>query len=188
MKYPLFPLSAHILPEGRMSLRIFEPRYVRMVKEACGSSSGFVICMLNAKGNKDTNQHIHQIGTYCEVIDFELMDDGLLGIQVEGKYCVAISAVETESDGLRIGSCEAVAQWQCDFDTQSISPMDERLKEVFERFNDIGGQYQQLKFNDPIWVINRWLELLPVDAEQKQFFLKQQDASSIVNYLTELIE
>ena len=54
-RFPLFPLSAHLLPEGRMALRIFEPRYVRMVKQACAANSGFVMCMLNASGDKETN-------------------------------------------------------------------------------------------------------------------------------------
>lgn len=43
---PLFPLSAHLLPGGRMSLRIFEPRYTRMIKQACATDSGFVLLTL----------------------------------------------------------------------------------------------------------------------------------------------
>jgi Lon protease-like protein len=45
-----------------------------------------------------------------------------------------------------------------------------------------------VKLNDPLWVINRWLELLPVDAEQKQHFLAQKDCKQIIEYLSELIE
>ena len=55
---PLFPLSAHLLPGGGMSLRIFEPRYTRMIKQACASDSGFGICMLNSKGDKDKNEKV----------------------------------------------------------------------------------------------------------------------------------
>jgi Lon protease-like protein len=91
MNCPLFPLSAHILPEGRMALRIFEPRYIRMVKDACRLNEGFVICMLNSKGQKEDNTHIFPTGTYCKVIDFDVLEDGLLGITVEGLKCVSIS-------------------------------------------------------------------------------------------------
>lgn len=30
----LFPLNTLLLPEGKMRLRLFEPRYLRMMKEA----------------------------------------------------------------------------------------------------------------------------------------------------------
>ena len=31
---PIFPLTSQVLPEGRMKLRIFEPRYIRLVKDS----------------------------------------------------------------------------------------------------------------------------------------------------------
>jgi Lon protease-like protein len=188
MKLPLFPLSAHILPEGRMSLRIFEPRYTRMVKEACQNDTGFVICMLNSKGDKTTNSHIFPVGTYCKVIDFDVLDDGLLGVTVEGERCVTIEKIETETDELRVGECAWSEPWQCGFELEDIQPMDKRLAEIFEKFPEVNGLYEQVKLDDPMWVINRWLELLPVDAEQKQHFLSQKDCSQIVEYLSQLIE
>lgn len=188
MKCPLFPLSAHILPEGRMALRIFEPRYTRMVKEACEQGAGFVICMLNAKGDKDQNTHIFPTGTYCKVIDFDILEDGLLGVTVEGVNCVSISNIETEKDGLRIADCQNTEVWSCNFDIQELAPMNERLGEIFETYEEVSSLYEQVKLNDPLWVINRWLELLPVDAEQKQHFLAQKDCRKIVDYLSQLIE
>lgn len=188
MKLPLFPLSSHILPEGRMSLRIFEPRYIRMVKEACASNSGFVICMLNAKGQKEDNSHIYRVGTFCKVIDFDVLDNGLLGVTVEGESCVIIHDIEIESDDLRVADCEHTEPWRCQFEISDIQPMEKRLEEIFEKFPEVNSLYEKTKLDDPMWVINRWLELLPVDAEQKQHFLVQKDCSKIVEYLTQLIE
>ncbi|PKI01618.1 LON peptidase substrate-binding domain-containing protein [Glaciecola sp. 33A] len=188
MKCPLFPLSAHILPEGRMALRIFEPRYIRMIKETCAKDAGFVICMLNSKGNQEQNTHIFPTGTYCRVIDFDALEDGLLGVTIEGINCVSVSNIDTEKDGLRIADCENVEVWSCDFDIQEISPMNERLREIFDTYDEFRSLYENVKLDDPLWVINRWLELLPVDAEQKQHFLAQKDCKEIVEYLSELIK
>jgi len=188
MKCPLFPLSAHILPEGRMALRIFEPRYTRMIKEACEADAGFVICMLDSKGNKEQNTHIFQTGTYCKVIDFDILDDGLLGVTIEGINCVTVSNIETEKDGLRVADCENVEVWSCDIDIQELSPMNERLAEIFDTYDEVRALYENIKLDEPLWVINRWLELLPVDAEQKQYFLAQKDCNKIVEYLAKLIE
>ena len=92
-----------------MALRIFEPRYVRMVKEACANQAGFGICMFNVKGDKERNQHIFPVGTYAEVIDFDLLDDGLLGITVEGKSCFQIEQIHTQDDALRVGQCSWIS-------------------------------------------------------------------------------
>lgn len=185
---PLFPLSAHLLPGGRMALRIFEPRYVRMVKEACANNTGIVMCMLDVAGDKSTNQHIFSIGTYAEIIDFDLLDDGLLGIKVAGLYCVEVSDIQTEEDGLRLGRCTPVSNWDCDITPQQIAPMNERLKEIFERYQELQTLYEKPAFENPVWVMLRWLELLPVDAKQKQHFLRQKDSKKLLNYLSALVQ
>ena len=185
---PLFPLSAHILPGGVMTLRIFEPRYIRMVKEACANQSGFAVCMLKPQANKDTNEHIYPVGTFATVEDFDLLDDGLLGITVKGHRCVKIDSIKTESDELRIGQCHWQENWTCQIDPQSIAPMDKRLKEIFQKYPEVNTLYPTPEFDNPIWVIYRWLELLPVNAEQKQQFLENKDCSVALEFLSQLVE
>ena len=169
-------------------MRIFEPRYIRMVKEACAQDRGFVMCMLNAQGDKDTNKHIYSIGTYARVIDFDILEDGLLGIKVAGQYTVEVDAIHCESDGLRVGECKALQPWCCNVSPDQIAPMDTRLREIFDRYVELGELYETPDFNDPIWVMQRWLELLPVDARQKQYFLEQKDCRKLLNYLSALVQ
>jgi Lon protease-like protein len=185
---PLFPLSAHILPGGRMSLKIFEPRYVRMVKEACRADSGFGVCMLNSQGDKYKNEHIYPIGTFVKVVDFDLMDDGFLGVTVEGYKCFNIISLKTESDELRTGKCEWLQEWTTNSEVHSIAPIDERLMEIFDKYPELKALYKNPQFNDTIWVIYRWLELLPVNAEQKQQLLQQKDCVKALDFLTSLVE
>lgn len=185
---PLFPLSAHLLPGGKLSLRIFEPRYVRMVKDACANNTGFGMCMLNAKGNKERNEHIYEIGTYAKVVDFDLLEDGLLGITVEGLKGFKISSIETQADGLRIGHCEWLTPWLEPHGALSLDPIDQRLMDIFDKYPEIKNQYTLPKFNDPIWVIYRWLELIPIQADQKQLLLKENDCVKALQFLTQLVE
>ena len=184
---PLFPLSAHLLPEGRMALHIFEPRYIRMVKQACAENKGFVMCMLNASGDKSRNEHIYPIGTYAKVVDFDLLDDGLLGIKVAGIELVEVTDVVVESDGLRTGHCHTVTPWDCDVSPQQLAPINERLKEIFANYTEIASLYEETRFDDPMWVLRRWLELLPVDGGQKQQFLQEGGGKKLLNYLCALI-
>jgi len=185
---PLFPLSAHLLPGGRMSLRIFEPRYVRMIKQACATDSGFGVCMLNSQADKDKNQHIYPIATFAKVIDFDLLDDGLLGVTVEGHRCCNVVSIETEKDGLRRAKCEWIDDWRDCSVARDIKPIDERLKEIFDKYPEIQSLYSEPKFDDPVWVIYRWLELIPVNAAQKQQLLQQKDCVKALDFLTQLVE
>jgi len=170
-----------------MALRIFEPRYVRMVKEACAENKGFVMCMLNANGDKSANEHIHKIGTYATVVDFDMLDDGLLGIKVAGSHLVEVEDIAVEHDELRTGVCNPIDSWNCDLSTQQIAPMDERLKEIFGNYEELASLYDEPKFDSPNWVLNRWLELLPVDGSQKQHFLEQRECTNLLKYLSTLI-
>lgn len=184
---PLFPLSAHILPGGIMPLRIFEPRYVRMVKEASASNAGFVMCMLNERGDKTLNTHIYEIGTYVKIIDFDLLKDGLLGIKVEGLESVTIENIRTEHDGLRIGDCSKVDNYSWDVEEQHTKLIRQRLQEIFEKYEDLSDLYTQPNFDAIDWVVFRWLELLPVDAQQKQSILAERNGQKALNYLSAII-
>lgn len=184
---PLFPLSAHILPGGRMSLRIFEPRYIRMVKEACAADKGFGICMFNSPGNNQEDQHICRIGTYVKVVDFEVLTGGLLGVTVAGEKCFRIFDIATEHDGLRVGQCEWSSNWVFQ-GVADIKPMEDKLREVFDYYPNLKSLYEKPTFNDPMWVIYRWLELLPISVEEKQQFLQQKDYLKAFEFLSEFIE
>ncbi len=185
---PLFPLSAHLLPGGRMALRIFEPRYLRMVKEACANNSGIGICMLNARGEKALNQHIYPIGTFARIVDFNQLEDGLLGITVAGESCFRIQSVHTQADELRVGQCESIDAWQRADSAEDIFPLDQRLLQVFEKYQELSQLYDVPEFANPLWVIYRWLELIPVDAAQKQRVLSQPTYQPALAMLNDIIQ
>jgi len=85
-------------------------------------------------------------------------------------------------------SWEGITPWEFNLQKDALHPMDIKLKEIFDKYQEVNSLYQETKFDDPIWVINRWLELLPVDAAQKQQFLADNDCSEVVQYLTKLVE
>lgn len=89
-----------------MVLWIFEFCYVWMVKEVCVGDGCFVLCMFNFCGDLSKNEYIFFIGILCKIIDFDLFEDGLLGIKVEGQYCVRVNFIVIEEDGLCIGVVE----------------------------------------------------------------------------------
>ena len=75
---PIFPLGIVVLPGNIQSLQIFEPRYIEMVKDCMKTNAGFVIVL--QKDAIDEQLSISDHGTYVEIIDFNTLPNGLLGI------------------------------------------------------------------------------------------------------------
>lgn len=180
------PLTTHVLPGGRMALRIFEARYIRMVKEAMKGERSFIMCMLNANGDKESNKHIFDVGCHVRIVDFDQGADGLLGITVEGLELVNVNGIETERDNLRSGICNVVA-WQTEQDI-CVQDIGSKLRSVFDSYPELANLYDDKPFDDHRWVIMRWLELIPISSSEKQGMLTQANYRKVADYLNQLIQ
>ena len=90
-KLPVFPLGLVVLPGTIQTLQIFEPRYLSMVKNCMKTDTGFVITLST---NNQSGESLMSQGTFVEIIDFNQLPNGLLGITVKGCQKVSIKSVE----------------------------------------------------------------------------------------------
>ena len=80
---PMFPLSSVIFPESVFTLRVFEPRYLELVKECVMTGRGFGVCLI-AKG--------HEVGGGDERYDYGTVSEILQAVEI-GSGQLAISCV-----------------------------------------------------------------------------------------------
>ncbi|ENM5749733.1 LON peptidase substrate-binding domain-containing protein [Vibrio mimicus] len=183
----LFPLSSVVLPEGKMKLRIFEPRYQRMVAQCSKTGRGFGLCLYESKLNKNASE-LSEFGTLVKIVDFETLSDGLLGITVVGMRRFEILKVRVEYDGLRI----ATVQWLPDWPNHELLDRErflgEKLQEVYQQFPQIGELHSLCFFDDASWVCQRWLELLPLTNAQFDVLVGQRDHHAALSFLLRTIE
>ncbi len=66
---PLFPLNTVVFPGGRLPLRIFEQRYLDMVKQAIADNTPFGICAIREGTETGTPAVPHAVGTRVIVTD-----------------------------------------------------------------------------------------------------------------------
>ena len=97
---PVFLLPTVLFPGGRLPLKIFEQRYIDMVRECCANNSYFAACLLDPK--QKANQHMThmRVGTLAQIIDFSTLDDGLLGITSTGRQRYLIETTRMRDNGL----------------------------------------------------------------------------------------
>ena len=64
---PLFPLKSIVLPGGIFPLRIFERRYIDMVKNCIKNDTGFCIVLVRNNSQKEYIDDVYNYGCYVEI-------------------------------------------------------------------------------------------------------------------------
>ena len=100
----LFPLSSILMPLGRMSLQIFEQRYLDLVARCMRENEGFGVIWLKqgseVSGGSLNTPNVGRYGTYARIVDWDQLPNGLLGILIEGAQRFDVHSVWREPDGL----------------------------------------------------------------------------------------
>ena len=172
---PLFPLSAVLFPGGPLNLRIFERRYLDLVRDCSRSGSGFGVCLILAGREAGEPALPAAIGTLARITDFCTLPDGLLGISAEGGERFQVATTRVRNDGLVHGE---VRFWPSEPEVP-VPPEHGLLATILERLLDqIGTAYAQVeraRFDDASWVGFRLGELLPLAQPEKQQLLQMTD-------------
>ena len=174
MRIPLFPLNNVLFPGGVLPLRIFEPRYLEMVSTCMKEGSGFGMALILSGSEVGEAAKTYDIGNYVQVIDWNLRDDGLLGISVQSQGRLRILSTEVQPNQLIHADVELLDEQP----TQTIPPQFAAgatlLRDIITK---VGGHFAELEadYDDPLWVSGRLAELLPVENLQKQHLLQMDD-------------
>lgn len=187
MELALFPLSQMILPGGRMALRVFEPRYQRLVKEA--NQRPFASALLNPYVQAGHPERIFPLVTEVRIIDFSQLPDGLLGITIEGVQRCQINKRWQEPDQLHVAECTALPAWPEQTTTQTDSLLHSELAAVFDANPALSELYSQPQWLSVPWLVQRWLEILTMPAQLKADLMAAPDAGAgrdlLLQWLTE---
>jgi len=100
MKHALFPLNTVHFPGSVLPLQIFEQRYLTLITDCLKQQAGFVIVLISEGKEVGTAPQKYSTGCYVEIIDWESLKNGLLGITIQAKYRVHLSNSTVRDDGL----------------------------------------------------------------------------------------
>jgi hypothetical protein len=99
---PLFPLRTVLFPGMTLALRVFETRYVDMVRRCMRRNEMFCIVAIR-RGDEVGLAEIYRVGTLARIVDWSATADGLLGLEVCGERRCRFERSEREADGLNVG-------------------------------------------------------------------------------------
>jgi uncharacterized protein len=182
----LFPLNVVLFPEGPLPLRIFETRYVDMVRRCMREDQRFGVALIR-DGSEAGPADTFEVGTMAKIVDFHQLSDGFLGLSCVGEQRFRILSRSRQSDGLNLASIEIL-------EPEPKIPLPSRHARLAELLETVLPQLGEvyagitMHLDDAVWVGYRLAEILPIAATEKQFCLELNDPIQRLDVLRPLAQ
>jgi uncharacterized protein len=202
---PLFPLQTVLFPGGWMPLRIFEVRYLDMIKRCHSAGAPFgVVCLSEGSEVRRADatssdgfapEAFHTAGTLARIEQIEHPQAGLMVIHCRGQQRFHITASHRLPHGLW------VADVQLD-EPERVVPVPEHLRSTRDALQRVLANLRErepesmnelplqppYQWDDSGWVANRWTELLPAPAELKQRLMALDNPMLRLELISDLLD
>ena len=186
----LFPLSGVLLPFGRVSLQIFEQRYLDLVRDCLKSDSAFGVVWIR-RGSEVAQKgraapDLGDYGACARIVDWDQLSNGLLGITIEGVQRFDLYETATRANGLVVGEVQlrespapvrVLAAWQ---------PLVDVLRSL-ETHPHVQGMNLQLDYNNAWQVGYALAQLLPLEESLKYELLGLDSIDELMRELDVLL-
>lgn len=173
---PLFLLHVALMPGATMSLRVFEPRYLELLRECSRTNSNFGICLIVDGEEVGAPATPAAWGVEAKIEDFDVGADGMLRLSLRGARRFRIDSIAVRDNGLVVGQVE----WQAADSDDELRPEHGMLAMLLERLLDHVGGVHAKALGTPLceqaaWVSWRLAELLPLEEPQRLLLLQTAD-------------
>ncbi len=195
-KIPLFPLETVLFPDGVIALKIFEARYLDMIKQCLREKTEFgVISIIQDQDDSHDNltPRFSSIGTLALIEDFDPIQPALYMTKSFGTQRFKLLSSSQEANGLWVGETILLEK-------DPLIPIPKEHQRVAKLLDEIIAVIQSenllsdAPFKKPYmtedcgWVSNRLAELLPISLAQKNHLLAQTNPRIRLDLISEIIE
>ncbi len=190
MNIPLFLLNTVLYPGGRLALRVFETRYMDMVKACLRQDAPFGVCLLEYGEEVITRRGApaapHPVGTLAKIVDWDMPQLGILNLVTHGGERFRVLDHRAQHDGLVRAEVKLLPDpplTPIPGDYARLVPM---LRALIEALEDPPPQPH--RFFDAAWVADRWAELLPLPLAMRQQILELDDGVARLDAIYRFLE
>ncbi|MFL6588474.1 MAG: LON peptidase substrate-binding domain-containing protein [Luteimonas sp.] len=185
---PLFPLRTVLVPGAALGLRVFEPRYLDLVRECGRRGSGFGICLILDGDEAGAPATPAGVGTEARIEDFDTGADGLLTLRVRGARRFHVRRTRVRDSGLVIADVD----WCAADPVIDLQPehalLGVVLRKILEHIDGADQAFPEPHFDDAAWVGWRLAELLPLEQPHRQQLLQLDDPDERLETLLRLVD
>ena len=188
---PLFPLRTVLFPAGVLPLRVFETRYVDMVRERMKRDAPFGVVAIRAGAEVGAAAEPHAVGTLAHIVEWDMPELGVLQLQTRGGERFQVLETRVQPSQLLEARVALLPSSSGDTDPETLRVCAQVLSvvidDLLEQAREEAGEHFVNPFPEPHpldsagWVANRWGEMLPISLEQKQALLEiSQDGERLL--------
>ena len=189
---PIFPLSNCILlPNGTLTLNIFEPRYLNMTEDAI--SNNRLIGMIQPKSNSKDKIDLYSIGCVGKIIHFSELKDQKYLIELKGICRYQLINHELTNKEYRLANID-FTKFALDLASVKFN-LEKTIKEEF--LNSLKTYFSSQKI-DADWkviekaptnlLINSLAQSCPFSIGEKQMLLESKDLNDLTNIMIALFK
>lgn len=185
---PLFPLHTVLLPGGTLDLRVFEARYLDLVRECGRQGRTFGVCLILDGPEVGGVAAPAAVGTEARIEDFDMTPDGLLVLTLRGARRFRARRMRVRDNGLQVAEMD----WCDDAVGEPVRPehagLVDLLRQLLERAGDRNAGATGRSFDDAAWVGWRLAEHLPLSDAARQALLQTDDPHARLQRLLSFVE
>lgn len=195
---PLFPLGSVLFPGGRLPLRVFEVRYLDMVRKCARADAPFgVVALSEGQEVRQAGappEQFHAVGTLARIAQLQYPQTGLMHLLCEGTQRFRVRERRCLPHGLWVADVELIAQDLPVAVPADLQPAAQALAQLLQTLrtqhaDDPGlALPETLHLQDCGWVANRWCELLPLQTVLRQQLMELENPLLRLELVADVLE
>jgi Lon protease-like protein len=189
---PVFPLTGVLLlPDGRLPLNVFEPRYLNMVQDALAGDRIIGMIQPQTEEANGAAPALYRIGCAGRIVSFSETDDGRYLITLSGLCRFQVAGEIATTRGYR----RVVADWTpfaTDMEDEAPPALDRaRLMKAVEAYfkaQGLSADWEAIKNTPDSRLLVALAMVCPFGPSEKQALLESADATRRAETLIALME
>lgn len=166
-------------------MRLFEPRYLDMVRDCFRNQCGFGVCLVKEGAETGVAAVPFPYGTLIKIVDWDQGDNGLLQIVVEGEKKFRIIDTHVDSAELLHGNVELLPAEQSSPVPSEFYHLIQTMDQILEQVSP-AVEYKQPATDDALWLGSRFVELLPLSASLRHELLSMDNPFERLTAISEV--
>lgn len=190
---PLFPLGTVLFPRGVLGLRVFETRYLDMVRGCMRDGSPFGVCLITRGGEVGEAAEHEAVGCLATIVDWDMETAGILQVRAIGGERFRVVSREIGRDRLIRADVDPIAPDPVLPVPAGLSGPVGLLRQAVERHvadtpePAMRRVAEPFEFDSAAWVGNRLAELLPASSQTRQRLMAMTDPIERLTLIDELL-
>jgi Lon protease-like protein len=190
----IFPLSTILFPGGVLPLRIFETRYMDMVRECMKEDRPFGVCQITRGAETGEPAEHETVGCLARITEWDMQQLGLLHVRVIGLRRFRIREHHVERNALIRADVELLED-----DPEVPVPQDlhccrDLVKQIVAQLEQEEPRQDRRLVARPYcyesagWVSNRLCEFLPIPPKAKQKLMELEEPLTRLYLVKQFLE